>query len=388
MPDIDFAFDSLPGPALHDALDDLRAAGPVVPARFFGSDAWIITTYDALAAAFRDPATFPPPAMYRASLEPAIGRSFISMDEPDHRVFRRLATPAFRSRAVASYERSGLAALAHELVDGFVEASEVDLVEVFTERFPYLVITRLLGLPREQEGEFHRWAVGLLRFRDDPDNARACAAELTRFLAPIVEARRHEPQNDVISELALAEVDRRRLTDDEIYAHVRLLFPTGGETTHGTLGNLLHATLSVDGLWERLRTDRGLIGPTVDEVLRWETSVAVLPRLSAAEETTFGEVTLPADAWVLFAIAAANHDPAVFPDPHRFDPQRRPGAEPLTFGPGPKSCPGLHLAHKNMSVALEVLTERLARVTLLDHAASMPCGIAPRTPVSLRVRLG
>ncbi len=103
--------------------------------------------------------------MYQASLEPAAGQSFISMPEPErHRIYRKLATPAFRSRAVANYEREGMAALANELIDDFGGASEVDLVRTYAARFPYLVITRLLGLPRDREAEFHAWALALLSF--------------------------------------------------------------------------------------------------------------------------------------------------------------------------------------------------------------------------------
>jgi cytochrome P450 len=252
---LDFGTDDLPGRAMHDALAALRRRGPVVPTRFFGVSAWIITSHTALAAAFRDAERFPPHRMYQVGIEGVVGRTFISMDEPDHQVFRRLATPAFRSRAVERQGREELAALAHELVDRIAGRSEADLVADFAARFPYLVITRLLGLPRECEDDFHAWALALLRFRDDPGRAARASRALTEYLAPIVEARRREPRDDVISELAHATVDGRGLSDEEIHAHVRLLFPTGGETTHGTLGNLVWAALSQDDAWERLRDD-------------------------------------------------------------------------------------------------------------------------------------
>jgi cytochrome P450 len=384
MTKVDFALDPLPGPQLHAALAGLRGMGPIVPALFLGADAWVITSHAALAEAFRDTVRFPPPAMYQASLEPVVGKTFISMDEPDHQLYRRLATPAFRSRAMARYEESGLAELAHELVDELDGRDEFDLVADFTERFPYLVIARLLGLPRDREGDFHRWALGLLRFRDDAANAQACAAELTRYLAPVVAARRREPREDVISGLVQAEIDGRRLTDDEVYSHVRLLLPTGGETTHGALGNMLYAILTHGDLWQRLRAEPGRIPAVVAESLRWETSIAVLPRLSAPRTTRFFDVELPPNSWVLFAIAAANRDPGAFPDPDRFDPDRDPG-DPLTFGPGPKNCPGLHLARKNMTVAAQVLIERIPSLRLVDAVAAEPRGVAPRGPEALRV---
>lgn len=117
LEEIDFGSDELPGDELHRALATFRERGPIVPSCFLGMPAWIIASHRHLAAAFRDSERFPPHRMYQAGIESVVGQTFISMDGNDHRVFRQLATPAFRSRAVAQMEREGLAALAHELID-------------------------------------------------------------------------------------------------------------------------------------------------------------------------------------------------------------------------------------------------------------------------------
>ncbi|MEZ4216451.1 MAG: cytochrome P450 [Myxococcota bacterium] len=383
---IDFAVDALPGDALHAALHAFRARGELAATRFAGRPALVIAGRAALEEAFVDEHAFPGHRMYAASLEPAIGATFISDPDPErHLLFRKLATPAFRSRAVASYEASGLEALADELVDRFEEREELDLVAEFTARFPYLVISRLLGLPRDRESEFHAWALALLGHRDDPQTSTAARTALTAYLEPILEERRRAPQDDVISELLRAEVDGRRLRDEEIVSHVRLLFPTGGETTHGSLGNLLSALLLHEGAWDRLARDPGAIPRAVAEGLRYDTPIAVLPRLSRSEPVRFRGVDVPPDTWVLFAIAGANRDPAVVPDPDRFDPAREP-APHLVFGRGPKSCPGLHLARRNMTVALEVLVRRLPRLALVDREAAAPRRSVLRAPTALRVR--
>jgi len=382
LEEIDFGSDELPGDELHRALATFRERGPIVPSCFFGMPAWIIASHRHLAAAFRDSERFPPHRMYQAGIESVVGQTFISMDGNDHRVFRQLATPAFRSRAVAQMEREGLAALAHELIDRVQSAAKADLMESFVARYPYLVISRLLGLPREREDEFHDWAIGLLRFSDDPARAATAKRELTEFLAPVVEERRREPREDVISGLAHAETEGRRLTDEEIYSHVRLLFPTGGETTHGTLGNLIYAVQTQGDVWEQLRAEPERVTGAVEEVLRWETSIAVLPRMTATTPIEFAGVEVPADTWVLFGIAGANRDPAVFADPDRYDPTREAG-DALTFGPGLKSCPGMHLARKNLTVALEVLLERLPRLRLLDPSAAIPRRAVLRCPQNL-----
>jgi len=382
----DFALDEMPGETLHALLRAFRERGPVQPARFLGLPCYIITGDAALGAAFQDDFRFPGHRMYQASFEPAIGASFISDPDPkSHLRYRKLATPAFRSRAVSRFEQTDLAALAHELVDALGERDEFDLVTEFTARFPYLVITRLLGLPREREEEFHAWAFALLAFRDEPERAMNARRELSEFLAPVVEERRRAPREDVISELVKSEIDGRRLTDDEIFSHVRLLFPTGGETTHGALGNLLYTLLTHEGEWERVVRNPHRTEAVVAEGLRFETPIAVLPRMSRSEPVDFEGTQLAPDSWVLFAVAGANRDPALVDDPDRFDPDRAQPAN-LVFGRGAKSCPGLHLARRNMAVALAVLAERLPDLALLDAEAAMPRRTVLRSPTALRVR--
>jgi len=383
---IDFGLDEMPGAELHEVLHAFRSAGPISPTRFLGIPAFVISSHHVLLDALTDSDRFPPHLMYRASFEPAIGESFISMPERSrHLLYRKLATPAFRSRAIASYEEEGFVALANEVADQFSGRDEVDLVAEFTARFPYMVITRLLGLPREREEDFHAWALALLRFREDPERAMRAGKEFTAYLAPVVEARRSEPRNDVISELIAAEVDGRRLTDAEIHSHIRLLFPTGGETTHGTLGNLLYALLSHTGAWERLRAEPERIDDAIEETLRWETAIAVLPRLSCSEPVEFHGIELPADSWVMFGIAGANRDPAEFDTPDRFDMDRK-GKEGLSFGRGVKSCPGMHLARRSMQAGVQVLLERLPHATLQDLEAAKPRRSVLRCPTALRVR--
>ena len=382
---VDFAFDELAGQQLHDVLRGYRERGPVQPTHFMGRPAFVIAGHDALARAFLDEQAFPGHRMYVASFEPAVGPSFISNPDPkEHLAYRKLATPAFRSRAISSYERTGLAALAHELIDGLTDHTSFDLVESFTARFPYLVITRLLGLPRDREDEFHDWAIALLSFRDNPERTKQAREAFSDFLAPAVAERRRNPRNDVISELIQAEIDGRQLTDEEIYSHVRLLFPAGGETTYGSLGNLLYALLTVDDAWKRICHEPERIDAAVAEALRWETPIAVLPRLSSTEDTKFEGISIPADSWVLFAPAGANRDPTFFRDPDRFDIDRIQPPN-LTFGRGLKSCPGMHLAKKSMSVAVQVLAERLPGLRLVDENAAIPVRSVLRSPTALRV---
>ncbi|MFL2935864.1 MAG: cytochrome P450 [Myxococcota bacterium] len=382
---IDFALNEMPGDEMHRILRAYREKNPISETLFLGLPARVITGYPELLDALMDSQGFPPHAMYKASFENAIGETFISMEDPQrHRLYRKLVTPAFRSRAIANYEQEGIAALAHELVDRLHDQESFDLVTAFTTRFPYLVISRLLGLPKDREDEFQEWALALLRFRDDPAAAQIAGRKLTDFLSPVVEDRRRHPKEDVISELLEIEIEGRKLSEEEIHSHIRLLFPTGGETTHGSIGNLLYAVLSDPSLWQILCEDPSLADAASEESLRWETPIAVLPRLSGETDQTFHGVEIPANSWVLFAMAAANRDPRVFDQPDRFDLTRQKN-ESLTFGRGVKACPGTHLARKNMTVALQVLIERMPSLHLIDHEAALPRQTVLRCPKALHV---
>jgi cytochrome P450 len=308
------------------------------------------------------------------------------MDGAEHRLYRKLATPAFHSRAVARLEETGLGELARELVAELAGRAEADLVASFTHRFPIRMIARLLGLPRGDEERFFAWAVGLLAFPFDPEQARRASAEFTEYLLPILAERRRHPQDDVISELARAEAEGRRLGDEDVLSHVRLLFPTGAETATSGLGTLLFALLSEPERWKRVVESPEERHWAVEELLRWENPVAVVPRVAAARPIEFAGAEIPAHAPVLFCIAAAHRDPAVFPDPDRYDLARRPTAL-LSFGPGVRTCPGLHLARGELRAALDALAERFPGLRLLDREAAQPVGAVLRAPERLPVAL-
>jgi cytochrome P450 len=380
---IDFAAELLPGAQLHGTLAAMRALHPVAPARFGGREAFVITGHAALAEAFKDNDRFPPADAYRITIEPVQGVTFQTMEDEQHRLYRRLATPAFRSSAVEAMEQEGLARIAHELIDRLQGLRSADLAEAFTHRVAFLVISRMLGIPPWREDVFRDWAVGFLEFPRDPEHSRRCAALINEYLAPIIAERRREPRDDVISGLVLADADGHQLDDEEILAHIRLLFSAGASTTTDALGNLLWALLREPSLWEQLRAEPGLRANAIEELLRWETPVAVLPRISAPHAVEFCGVQIPPSTFTLFAMAAANRDPAVFEDGDRFDIHRDSSRKLLSFGPGPRLCPGMHLARRQLSVALDVLLERLPGLRLADATGAEPRGALLRGPARL-----
>ncbi|MGH0033190.1 MAG: cytochrome P450, partial [Myxococcota bacterium] len=360
-----------PGDAMHAWLHGLRARGPVVEVPFGGGPAWLVLGHDALTRAFKDEAAFPAGEHYKRALEPSQGRTFQGLDGHEHHVLRSLATPAFRPRALRSWEDE-LAPLAHELFDRFAGAGRVDLVDRFTRIYPFLVITRMLGIPRDREEAFHGWATAMLRF-----DAKA-NAEFTAVLRPLIALRRREPRDDVVSGLLQAEVEGRRMSDEEVLSHVRLLFSAGATTTFDALGNLWSVLLARPDVLERVRGEPDALDRAVEELLRWETPVANLPRLTLSGGELAG-VHVPPKSTLLFSITGANRDPAVFPDPDRFDLDRDTGRK-LTFGLGSHSCPGLHLARGELRVATRALLDRTADLRLLDAEAALPRGFVVRGP--------
>jgi cytochrome P450 len=386
--DLDFATQQLPGDELHDALSRLRDTGPVVETRFMSMPAYAITRYEPLLTAFRDGQRFPPERIYQMMFEPICGRTFQTMTGRDHVIRRRLATPAFRADVVRKQDENEIIALANELIDEFPSDGEVDFAEHFTRLFPFIIISRLLGVPRDAERKFHRWTQALLRFAEDHARAVAANAELTGYLQPIVAARREEPRNDIISDLVQAEVDGKRFTDDEVLSHVRLIFSAGAGTVHDAMGNLFYHLLLRSDLWEAIKRDPSMRFGVVEELLRFETSVPVLPRTSAADPIVFEGTTIPPNSFMLFAIASANRDPDFFPDPHAFKTDRPPKPIMTTFGPGPRACPGMHLARKELALVLDVVLERLPNLKLLDPEAGQPVGAVMRGPRTLPVGTG
>ncbi|MFT4614595.1 MAG: cytochrome P450, partial [Bacteroidia bacterium] len=348
----------LPGLRLHALMDRLREQAPLVPVRFMDAPAWLITQHGALEVAFKDAESFPPHLTYQLGIEPVIGQTFQSMEGAQHRFYRKLATPTFRPRVVERMDETMLADVADELIEQFVSDGQSDLVAQFTERYPYMVIARLLGIPRNEEEQFSRWVVGILQFNWQPEQALRCRDELWAYLVPVLAERRRSPKDDVISQLLHDELDGVRMNNEQVLAHIGIMFTAGSSTTHNAIGNLLSGLLSGVGLWQDVRENAQLRDNAIEEALRWESAVSILPRLSRLDAATeFGGVELPPGSFVLMGICAANHDPEVFDEPHVFD-IHRDSSRKITFGHGARTCPGMHLVRRELRVTLDILLER------------------------------
>ena len=377
----------LPGDDFHRLMAELRDRGPMVGARFLGQECRLITRYAELDAAFRDDEGFPAGPTYATTIEPCQGVTFESLDGPEHHLLRALTTRELRARPIARYADAHIGAIADRVLDDVVAIldrdDEVDLVAEFTARFPFLVFGHRMGLPEDRADEYLRWSFDILGYPADPEPGLAAAAELTAYVEPVLAERRTCPADDMLSSMVTAARGDRTLDDEEILSHVRAIFAAGASTTHHGLGNTLHALFTHPDIAEHLIADPGSIPAAVDEMLRWDPPLGVLPRLAPFDTTVAGE-PVAAGTFVLMGIAAANRDPRVHRDPDRFDPTRAP-VRVLTFGFGSHHCPGTHLARAQIAIGVDRLLARLGPLRLLDPGAARPSGAVLRGPRQLRV---
>ncbi|MDQ6697605.1 MAG: cytochrome P450, partial [Actinomycetota bacterium] len=211
------------------------------------------------------------------------GHSILEMDPPEHHAYRSILQQAFTRRAMDRWETELVAPLVHGMIDGFEADGHGDLVKQLLFPFPVTVIAALLGLPEADLPQFHRLAVELIGVSVDWDRAISASAALRDYLASIVADRRAHPADDMISVLACAEHDGQQLTDEDIYAFVRLLLPAGAETTYRSSSNLLFGLLSHPDQLEAVRADRSLLPQAIEEGIRWEPPLLIIMRTAARD---------------------------------------------------------------------------------------------------------
>jgi len=385
FPDIDFARDEIPNlPLLTDAL---RGTGPFVPIRFHGKVACLITRYDDVKAAFVDEKTFPAAAAHREHTEPVLGPTMTTMMGEDHRRNRALVSPAFRPAVIQANLGPLLEGLANELIDEFAPSGSAELMSQFTRPMAFRTITRYIGIPVEDEPQILDWGGKLLRFAWDPQPALDSASSLRSYLTAVVESRRLDQGNDLISELTRAEFKGRRLDDTEVVTAILALFAAGIDGPANVLGSLFAVVLETPGLEARVREDPEIFPGLIEETLRLAPSPALMPR-KCPEETVWRDTRFPSNSSVVFGITPANRDPEAFPDPDRFDPDRNMDRSILTFGQGLHLCLGSHLTRFAMQIALRALLDRFPNIRLVPPSPVEIVGGVFRGPKALRVTYG
>ena len=349
---------------------------------------FFVYRYDDILDVLRDGKTFSSAHITEFIMGDVMGRYIlVGMDSPEHRRYRALVSTAFRRSALAGWEAELIQPVASQLIDRFAGRGRAELVREFTFPYPTKVTAGLLGLPSEDYQQFQRWSTAILSVHMNRDQAIAASAEVEKYLAGILSERRREPREDLISDLARAELDGERLTAEEIFSFLRLLLPAGVETTYRSTGNLLFSLLSCPGQLDAVRADRSLVPQAVEEALRFETPLLYATRL-AVRDTMLSGVPIPAGSTLVLMLGAANRDETRWPDPDRFDIFRDPKVH-ISFGQGPHICLGMHLARVEMRVALNLLLDRLPDLRL-DPDGGDPYirGQVFRSPTALPVLFG
>jgi pimeloyl-[acyl-carrier protein] synthase len=303
------------------------------------------------------------------------GKSMLVVDPPDHTRLRNLVNKAFTPRMVEQL-RPRIEAIASEILGCVRDADEIDLVADFAYPLPVIVIAEMLGVPARDRMAFQEWSAILVRgldpmVSDDEQEAIFDARDaLIDYLRVILNERRREPREDLLSGLIMAEEHGDFFSEGELLAMCNLLLVAGHETTVNLIGSGMLALFENPDQLERLRRDPDLNQKAVEELLRYTSPVQWTGRVAAQEIEMGGRTIQPAQA-VIGILGAANRDPEVFPEPDRLDLGRDPNPH-VAFGRGPHFCLGAPLARLEAQVALPMLLERFPRLRLAGEPELRP----------------
>jgi cytochrome P450 len=354
----------------YGVIARLRREDPVhfVPGMGF----WYVTRYDDVRQLFTDPNVTndprayehyqpPKPGTYMARIE---GQGLFSLPPDEHARVRRLVSAAFTPRAIARMDQQ-----VKDVIEQFAaplrgRSGVVDMMSEFTDPIPNVVISRVTGVPAKggEEVRFRELAQATIRgffsFSDPVMREKGNAAfeELSEWVRKMADERRHSPKEDLITDLVKARDRGDAMNDDEIVSLVTGLIGAGSETTAIGGAVTVMTLLEQREAAERLRRERDLVPSAVNEILRYAFGgQGGLPRYAIRDFELRGK-QIKKGQMLMLSFSGAHRDPAVFPDPDRFD-IGRDNTELTIFGRGPHYCLGVHLARSEMAFMLDALLD-------------------------------
>jgi cytochrome P450 len=301
-------------------------------------------------------------------------KTILNLDPPDHTRLRRLVSQAFTPTAIERL-RPRVEQLVDDVLDCADEAGQIELVDELAFPVPFQVISDLLDMPTERADELRAWSQALTAALepaatlDDLDAADVALTHMIPFLVDVIEHRRRRLGDDVLSALIRVEEAGDRLELGELIAFVALLYVAGHETTVNLIGNGVLALLRHPDELQRWHLDPTVGEQAVDELLRYDGPVQHTVRVPLVP-VTFSEgdaaVTVEPGTIVTTVLGAANHDPAVFDEPHRLRLDRPNANRHLAFAAGIHYCLGACLAKLEATVAIGRLVQRFPEMELTD----------------------
>ncbi|MEX2969811.1 cytochrome P450 [Streptomyces sp. C184] len=343
---------------------------------------YLVGTYHEIAALLHDPRissdrrhrTAPDEA---AGAEEGLPPSFIGLDDPEHHRLRGLAMRSFGpphtpDRIDGMHEE--ITRIVQDLIAGFQGRERIDVVDDFAYPLPVTVICRLLGVPTEDEPQFRLWSDAIVAGFDptpgeDPVERQRAATEARKamglYLGELAERRRGHPSDDMLSAFVNDAGPGGQLTPLETMTTAVLLLIAGHETTVNLITNGMLTLLRHPEALERLRSEPALMPRAVEELLRFEPPVQMLPQRTPLADVEVAGITVPRGAPLILMLASGNRDPRRFSDPDRFDPAREDNQH-LGFGSGVHSCFGAPLARLETQIALHELLRHLDTPRLVE----------------------
>lgn len=356
----------------YACYDYLRRHLPVHPARIAFLKMMVVARYVDCMALVKDPrfgrnraritggGRFPFPLPGGVA---ALTHSMILEDDPEHRRLRNLVQKAFAPKNLQTIE-TRVTALAHELMDGALRKGGIDLQREYALPIPVRVISEMMGVEQRETDHFQKSLRVLSEGLSGWGVVRTFAWDLrkvVRFVRALIERKRRQPGDDILSALIHAEEEGDRLSEDELISMVFLLVIAGYETTVHLITNGVYTLLRHPDELARLRADPRLAGSAVEEILRFDSPVQMTKMNYAREDLELCGVRIPRGTAVVPLLGSANHDPDVFRDPEIFDIRRDPNRH-LSFSQGNHFCLGAFLARMETRVALNVLLERTSDI--------------------------
>jgi cytochrome P450 len=379
----------------YPLLRELRETSPVHRLGF--ADFWILTRFADCRAVLRDqrlgrpePGDVVPSLRGEANRDGGGDRSMLFLNPPDHTRIRSLVSRAFTPRRVERL-RASVEALTGEFLNDLAATGGGDLMARLAFPLPANVISELVGIPRGERDRLRPLILDIAaalepgRGAEETERARVSRDKVRNYLHELIERRRAEPTDDLLSGLIAAVDGDDRLTEDEMVMNVILIYGAGFETTTNLIGNMVLSLLRNPGQLARLRADRSLVPSAVEEVLRYEPPVQIDSRYAFEDVGIAGHVVTKG-SMVMTLLGAANRDPAAIDDPDRFDVGRSE-IPLLSFSSGIHYCLGASLARLEGQVVLEGLLARFDNWSALEENPPWKPLLTLRGPARLPVAL-